>query len=363
MTNLSFRERVLIIPKQNPSLSGASLHSIEQLLSQFDPTSYTILEAAQPSHGLQVITGLFRDYRRARHIIRKEDIGMIVGIADRGPALFLTYILSVFTRVPYTVYLLDLYRWNHFGTIWDILAHIFEPILFTNAHAIVVMSDGHRLLYERKYGDRFNYTVVRNCPQQSRPVSSNHTPHTPPYRILYTGGIYFAQEQSIVNLAEATRDLPDVRIELYVPRRIDALAQRFAPYPHVSVHTAPHSQMSDIQSSADILFLPLSWDDTAPEVIEMAIPGKTFEYLQSGRPILVHAPASSFLSQYARERGFALVVDVENIDQLRNAIETLIKDKALQENLKTHAQSLLDQEYTIETNARAFFDAVTLPNN
>jgi len=59
--------------------------------------------------------------------------------------------------------------------------------------------------------------------------------------------------------------------------------------------------MSEIQTQADILFLPLSWHTKSQKIIDTATPGKLTDYLISNRPILIYAPASTFLAQYAKK--------------------------------------------------------------
>jgi len=61
----------------------------------------------------------------------------------------------------------------------------------------------------------------------------------------------------------------------------------------------------------DCLFLPLSWHTKSQAIIDTATPGKMTDYLISGSPILIHAPASTFLVKYARENNFAEIVDTE----------------------------------------------------
>ncbi len=87
--------------------------------------------------------------------------------------------------------------------------------------------------------------------------------------------------------------------------------------------------MPEIQKSADILFVPLSFKTKYPLLIKTSSPGKTYEYLISGRPILIHAPRGSYITEYAKKHNFALVVDEENIEKLKEAIRELCNNKEL----------------------------------
>ncbi len=112
--------------------------------------------------------------------------------------------------------------------------------------------------------------------------------------------------------------------------------------------------MSEIQRSADILFVPLSFKTKYPLVINTSSPGKTYEYLVSGRPILIHAPRSSYLAKYAKKQNFALVVDEENIEKLKEAIKKLIYDKLLVNQLVENAWQTSLLNHNAEKNSEFF---------
>ena len=72
-------------------------------------------------------------------------------------------------------------------------------------------------------------------------------------------------------------------------------------------------------------------------MIRHNFPTKAMDYLRSGRRILVHAPADSYLTWLAKQEGFALVVDRPDIKELAAAIDRLAADCDLQEKLVSNA--------------------------
>lgn len=370
MHKLPFPKKLFVISSWAPPAPGSSSIFLYNLFSQFDPTTFSILTDTQwatsavqsrklPcryfSFGPHTKTSFFRSLVNGLRVVRNENMDVLLGVGDREYTLILTFVLSLLSRKPYSVYLLDIYRWNYLGPVQNMFAHMCEPILFRYARSIFVMGDGHRLLYERKYGNRFTYTVIRNCTGTDSQVTTVRK-SVPPYRIVYTGNIYWAQEGSVRNLIKAISLLSDldIRIDVYSSRIPEKLKNEFANNPHIAFKSAPHEEMAAIQAAADILFLPLAWDNRSREVIEMATPGKTAEYLVSGRPILVHAPPYAFLSIYAREKGFAEVVDEENIEKLRDAVRKLLTDENYVAKLVLNAKALSASEYNVETNAKKF---------
>src|SRR5206468_12100930 len=63
----------------------------------------------------------------------------------------------------------------------------------------------------------------------------------------------------------------------------------------------PHAQAVALMRSADLLFLPLH--DLPPGTRARIVPGKTYEYLASGRPILAAVPDGDALDLLARMPG------------------------------------------------------------
>ncbi len=97
------------------------------------------------------------------------------------------------------------------------------------------------------------------------------------------------------------------------------------------------SEMPAIQAAADILFVGLSFETRFPLLINTSSPGKTCEYLASGRPILVHAPKECYVAAYATERGFAHVVGENNVEALKRGILKLVSDQDYAKQLVANA--------------------------
>ncbi len=97
------------------------------------------------------------------------------------------------------------------------------------------------------------------------------------------------------------------------------------------------ASLADAQARSTILFLPLAFESPLPLMIRQNFPTKAMDYLRSGRPILVHAPPDSYLTWLAKKEGFALVVDRPDIEELAAAIDRLVADTQLQEDLVAKA--------------------------
>jgi glycosyltransferase involved in cell wall biosynthesis len=282
-------------------------------------------------HFLSLFYLPFNVVRRGNKIIKEEKIDLLLGYSDHGPALLSVYLLHKLTQKPFCLHFYDLYYRNNFPWFFTVVAYFLEPRLFRSAERISAMSEALAGHYQSKY--HRDVTVLHNAipldsPRRPEPVRV----HPEPYKVVYTGTIVWAQVDAIRNLVAAIQSLssPKVALYLYTPHERQFLESQgiFESNRVVFARGLPH-EMPAIQASADILFVGLSFNTRYPLLINTSSPGKTCEYLISGRPILIHAPKESYIATYARQHGFACVVDENDREALKQEIMKLISDKEI----------------------------------
>jgi len=297
--------------------------------------------------------------RRGRQVIRDKQIDLIVGFSDYGPTMLSVYWLHRLTHLPFRLFMFDIYKGNDFFFPGNLIAPWLEPKLMRQAEMIIVNNEGTRQFYIKRYGDWIvdKIQMVYNSSDPSAYLALQSPYHpAPPYTILFTGSIYWPQIRSLQNLIKAVNQLDDldIRVKLYAPHSPDYIASYGLSGPRIDISVASPAEMAQIQSRADILFLPLSWGTKSPGIIGTATPGKLTDYLVAGRPILVHAPEWSHLSQYARENNFALVIDQEDTEQLKNGIRKLLTDAPYANQLIENAKDTFQRNHTIASNVARF---------
>ncbi|MFN9986892.1 MAG: glycosyltransferase [Pirellula sp.] len=167
------------------------------------------------------------------------------------------------------------------------------------------------------------------------------------WSIAYTGSIYEAQLDAVRNCARGLDLLRsrgvDVRLHLYTAQSEASLHAQGIP-DTVHVHpTVKPLDASRVQCEADILLLPLAFVTRYPELIRSSAPGKLGEYLASGRPILVHAPADCFLSRFASDQRWGLVCDTPDEARIADSVERIIRDSQLRTELSQKALAASQQ--------------------
>ena len=156
---------------------------------------------------------------------------------------------------------------------------------------------------------------------------------------MYTGAVYAAHYDAFRNLVKAIAMLEraDVRLHLYTAQTPAELAAVGISGPVVVHQHVAASEIPAIQKQADLLFLPLAFDSPYPVVIKTSAPFKTGEYLAARRPVVVHAPADSFISWYFRRHKCGIVVDRLSPELLAENIATVLGDPELQQSLAARA--------------------------
>jgi len=293
--------------------------------------------------------------------IKKEKIKIMIGFSDYGPAIISTYFLNKITKKPYYIFLFDIYKDNFYPVFpASILAKIFEPKILKNAEKIIVTNEGTLNFYAKEYGEKIRKKIIiihnSTFSEHYLNLYNDYDPKSP-YTILYTGSIYWPQIRSLKNLIKAIEEINDIDINLkiYCPNPKDYLKKiGITESKKVKILIASPQKMPEIQTQADILFLPLSWHTKSQKIINTATPGKLADYLISNRPILIHAPSSTFLTQYAKKNNFAYVADEENIEKLKSAIKTLLFDKAFTKQIIENAKSTFFKNHDANKNASIF---------
>ena len=286
--------------------------------------------------------------------MKNKDIKRIMAVSDYGPAMISSYFISKKTGAPLILFLFDLYKGNFFPFPGGIFASIFEPKLFKKAEKIIVTNEGTRDFYIGRYGEKIRdkIFIIHNSVFPENYIQ-NETPYNPkpPYKIVFTGRIYWPQIGALKNLIEALKGIKEIEVifKIYTTSPKDYLKEiGIEESEKVEISKGTPQEMPDIQSSADILFLPLSWDTKSQAIIDTATPGKLTDYLISGRPILIHAPSSSFLVKYAKENDFACVVDEKNIEKLKEEVVKIVSDLEYSNSLIKKAKEAFFKNHDVK---------------
>jgi len=222
------------------------------------------------------------------------------------------------------------------------------------ASAAVVVSEEQKKVHEQQ--SQLKVAVIPNGFDFSKKVENQHktTKCVFPIIIRYLGLIYPPNRtpqplfEALSNIHNAPRKM---HVEFYGthPDQLLPLIQKSSCEAACSIYqSVPHRTSLELQQSADLLLL-LDWSD---ENIKGVLTGKVFEYLASGRPILlIGAPEQSELAKLVRatDAGYVFGSDPKPIEEF---MQKLIQSP--QEYLKPRPISKIALQYDRKLLAKKY---------
>lgn len=301
--------------------------------------------------------GLLSYTKQIADILRREECEAVIACTDDLLHLPAGYWASRMVDIPFYPYLFDDYSTKWLEPPAQSFAHRIEPFLLKKAAGIISPNELLRDDLRQRYG--VEATVIHNtCDLSAYPIARNETPRrsNDEVRIVYTGAIYDAHYDAFQNLVSAINLLgkKNIKLHLYSTKPRRELEEKGICGPVVYHEHEPLFAIPHIQQQADLLFLPLAFASPYPEIIRTSQPVKMGEYLAARQPILVHAPPDSFIARYFRDNKCGLVIDQREPATLAQAIERLLTDVDLRQQLLMNARKRAESDFSISV-ARAIF--------
>jgi len=264
---------------------------------------------------LSILTGLLLN--------KRGEFNCLLAVYPYEYDLYAAYVLRKITGKPLIIYMHDLFSevrkdaWLY--CIWKSI----ERRIFSSASAVIVTNERFRNYYlKRGVAKVIVLTSCIDLNEENQQATSQRLSLTRPgkkLRIVFTGLVYKANEDAILCFLNAAEKVKDVEVVFATTSKKDYLKD-------VSIGFLPKKACYDLQRNADVLFLPLSFNNSYPEEIECAFPTKALEYLAAGRPILAIVPKGTFSEEFVKKNEIGIVVTELSEQKIIDAIERL-RDK------------------------------------
>jgi glycosyltransferase involved in cell wall biosynthesis len=251
---------------------------------------------------------------------RRADV--VLSVFDDGFSPIAAAIGARLARRPHVVMVFDLWEENAYGVVPRLEARLLEGRLLRSAAAVVVYCEAAAEHYRAKHGV--------GCEVIATPIElagePRFEPPAAPAEVLVAGAVYWAQEDAVRRLLHAAAAVDQVSVTMigdeHALRARGLEADRYEPQ-------LSGEEFNRRVLESDLLFVGLSLHSPHPEVILTATPARLAEYMASGRPLLVHAPAGSHAAEYARREDFAAVVDEADYAALSRGLRTVLESPDL----------------------------------
>jgi glycosyltransferase involved in cell wall biosynthesis len=178
------------------------------------------------------------------------------------------------------------------------------------------------------------------------------------FRILYLGRIGTANSQSIIQFARfISKYEPDgvkVEFDIYTNDIDTSYTRKLSNLHNVNVRPSiKHDEIPLLLMSYDLLLLPLDFTKLGLAFSRYSIPTKASEYMMSGTPVLVFAPAETAISRFFATNKCGHCLSTNKLIELKESLDLLIGDKEYR--LRIGGRAILI--------AKQMFDARVVRNN
>lgn len=207
--------------------------------------------------------------------------------------------------------------------------------------------------YQQRYGhpfEAFQNTVDVDRFRRYRHVGAAAGS---PARILYVGSIFNnAQLYSLVDCCHAVARLRqggrDIRLDIYSP---DFLAAPFRSLLEIDPAVRLHPPITDDDAffstigTADVLLLPVNFDEDSVRLISYSMPTKLPAYLLSGTPVLGYGPMQTAQMSYLSRHGCGHPVSRRGVDAVLDGLVTVLDDAGLRARLAERALAVVERSH------------------
>jgi glycosyltransferase involved in cell wall biosynthesis len=297
-------------------------------------------------------------------ILKAENCDVLVAGTGNLIDLPAACIAAALKGIAFYPYLFDDFAYQWADPIYRDMTSRFETVLFKNASGVIVPNEF--LKHEVRQRHDVDAAIVRNCCERSHLESKTIRKMenlSGQFHIAYTGAVYHVNFGAFRNLIAALKSprLAQVYLHMYTAQPADFLkSEGICGQQVIQNRHLPPNKVTQAQHSADILFIPFSFNCSVPEIVKTSAPGKFGDYLASGTPILAHLPGDSFVSWYLKEYDCGIVVDQDDPDFLADAILTLIEDPSLRLKLSENAKKRAQIDFNPELARMRFLSAIGL---
>jgi glycosyltransferase involved in cell wall biosynthesis len=188
-----------------------------------------------------------------------------------------------------------------------------------------------------------------------------------PSKIVYIGSIFSnAQLESLIECCQAVANLnldgQEINMTISSPSgHADRYYDKLAVHPAINIIKTIENdaEFFSVISEADLLLLPVNFDDESIKFIRYSMPTKVPAYLSIGTPILVYGPSDVAQVSYAKDYGWGIIQSVRGIENLEKTIMESLTDIDLRKKVSNVAVKVAHQYHDAKIVRKKFQETLS----
>lgn len=259
-------------------------------------------------------------------VIKQKKATKILGIYRDESSLVLSYLICLFTKLPLSIYLTDLYAECN----PTFFRKFIQKIIFAKAKNIFCLNEGMRQVYIDLYSIRTEllpHTIndINNCYNKEKQLLSNE------FIIGYAGTIVPDRIDLLKELVEIVGENINYKLRLFSPHDLKFLKNNNLYNDSVSnVYINNQDILISELNKCDLLYLPLTFTCPKDSIYKLQLMSclgtKSFDYLKSGSEILIHSPKEYLTYTFFEDNGIGFLLESSENNALSNKLNYLYKE-------------------------------------
>ncbi len=226
------------------------------------------------------------------------------------------------------------------------ILYFFEKRLFDNADILSTIS--HSMMEKAKTKTETELFYFPNWIDEDFINPEKAKPHpylqSDKFKILYSGNIGAKQDwERFVDFVAFLKERKDIEFVVVGDgAKRDWLFEKLEKFPNIRLYNpVPYSELPDLLCSADlhILFQKKS-------VVDTVMPSKLLGMMASGKPSLVCGNGKSEVARVLKESQGGMFFEDNNMPEMRDFIDSLIKDNQLKTLCGTKARNYIISKFS-----------------
>ena len=247
---------------------------------------------------------------------------------------------------------------------WQLFLRQSLQSLFQQAAINIGISDEMCAAFQERYQAEFIY--FHNCVDFETwyPEKFDYA-NKDTFEIVYMGTVKVDKElQSLVDLKDILLTLNsrghNLRLSLYGPEEYTPIVSKYLEtYPVIKYSGFfPAEEKFQTLKNADLLVLPLNFDQRSTNYLGYSFQTKVPEYMASGTPVLMYGPAENPNVRYATKYKWAAIVDKQDKNQLASTLQKLVTNQGWREQLGRRARELALKKHNANTIRPKFHQTI-----
>jgi len=258
-------------------------------------------------------------------------------------------------------------EWTSYTAVVSPLKNTIKKIfgdIYSQANSRLCVSPYMNEFYEKQYGVKGTVLYPSRAKDISvleQQVVCKTNKKSNSLVVAYAGSINSnAYADSLVSLAKILHTTGD-RLVIYSPLSLESIEKLGLSQTNISTHSLIPSEklIYTLREEADVLFVPMSFDQQDRPNMEMSFPSKLTDYTAIGLPLLIWGPTYCSAVRWAKANfGVAEVVDSQELAVLADSVKKLTENSEYRFKLATNSLKIGFDYFSHSKAIQQFYQSI-----